>query len=156
MMREQKLPSKNREQQVDVLAGCDAAEQHDLALRPYRRSKVPRGALERLAVPRISDVDSRIRECAKRFDGHSSVGGAQAGVRRYHEHASRYYGIARIRGTGKTPRVRKLAPKVQTADEAEDVTERRAAATAQIACDHELRVRGQHELRPASGAVRGG
>ena len=52
--------------------------------------------------------------------------------------------------------VRELAPKVETADEAEDVTQRRAAATAQVACDRELRVRRQHELRPASGAVGGG
>ena len=40
MMRKQELPSEDREQQVDVLAGCDAAEQHDLAVRSYRRSKV--------------------------------------------------------------------------------------------------------------------
>ena len=85
-----------------------------------------RAPLERLAVRRVADVDVDAGERAERVERHRRVGGAQAGVRRDHEHAAggdRIGGIGRLR---EPPRVGELAAEVQAADEAEHVAERRA------------------------------
>src|SRR5205823_11813829 len=58
--------AEDRQQQIDVLARRDAAEQHDFAVRPNRLAQRRRGPLERVTVRRVAKIDVSRREAAER------------------------------------------------------------------------------------------
>ena len=73
----------------------------------------------------------------------------QPGVRRNHVHAAADDSVARLGRRCETLRVGHFAAEIQSADEREDVAERRARARAKLLGQRERRVRRQHLPRAA-------
>lgn len=148
------LPAEDRQQQIDVLAGRHAPEQHHLTLGPDCMLDSARGTFERLPVAGVAEVDSRIGEVPKRFDGHARVGGAKTRIRRDHEHPPRRKRVFGVWRACKALRVGQLPSKVQSAHEAEDIAELRSLATMKLARKRKPGFGRQHQLSATSRAVR--
>ena len=74
LLREQQPVLENRLQDVDVLRGGDAAEQHDRAIGTDVAGKRLRASLERPAVSRIVRGHVNIREPAQSGKRHQGIG----------------------------------------------------------------------------------
>ena len=147
--------AKNREQQVDILARCDAAEEDHFAVRTDGFPQRPGGLFERSSIGLVPEIDVAQRECTERFDGYRRVDLPQSCVRRDDENTSRDHRIGWIRRTCESTCVCELPAKVEAADKAEDFAERCAGRTLQLPRKVETCVRRQHHLRADTAAIGG-
>src|SRR5580765_6494516 len=131
-------PAKGLNKYVDVLSRGHAAEKHDTGAGGKLCREHAQIALQRLAIPHVVGCDIDAGELADEIRGHDALGGLQAARRRDDK-----------RGIGRKPaRVGDLAAKVETAAEAERLTERQRTR-AQSPGDRECRVRPEQYLRAA-------
>jgi hypothetical protein len=140
-------------QQIDILARCNAAKEHDFAVRTDGFPQRPRGLFERSSVGLVPQIDVAEREGTKRIDGDWRIGRPQSGVRRDDEHTACGDRIGWIRRTRESTCIRELAAKVQAADKAEDLSERRAGGALQLPGKVETCVRRQHHLSAETAAI---
>ena len=146
--------AKNREQQVDILARCDAAEKDDFAIGTDGLPQRPGGLFERSSIRLVPQIDVAECKCTERFNGHRRVGRPQTSVGRDDQNTTCDDGIGGIRRTCEPTRIRELAAKIEAADEAEDLPERGAGGTLQLPRELEPGVWRNHHLRSHAAAIR--
>jgi len=131
-----------------------AAEEHHLAIGPDLGRQRAGAPLERPSITRVRRIDLAVSKREQRVERDVRVGLSQAGVCRNDMHA-RSAGPGRpgkIVRRGEAPSVCELAPKIQSADEAEDVAEPGALLRTKLLGEREGRLR-RHDLLCAFAAA---
>ena len=136
------------QQNIDVLAGGDAAEQNNFAFRAQFFCKTLRIPRERFPVTRIAFMDIDFGKFAQIAQTYSGRGIDQATRRRNYEDAANSLGRA-----GEGIGVGKFATKIKSAQKGKDFTQSRAFAAAQSSGEVELRARAQNHARAFATCV---
>src|SRR5207302_7223898 len=138
------------QQNVDVLAGGDTAEQNNFAVRAQFFSKPLRISRKRFPVTRIAfmNVDfGKFAQIAQTYSGRSID---QPARRRDNEHTANS-----LRRAGEGIGVGKFAAKIKSAEKGEDFTQSRAFAAAQSPGQIELCALAQNHARALAAGVGG-
>src|SRR6266566_2734328 len=138
------------QQNIDVLAGGDAAEQNNFAFRAQFFCKPLRIPRERFPVTRIAFMDIEFGKFAQIAQTYSGRGIDQATRRRNYENAANSLGR-----TGEGVGVGEFAAKIKSAEKGKDFTQSRAFAAAQSPGEIEPRARAQNHARAFATCVRG-
>jgi len=138
------------QQNIDVLAGGDTAEQDNFAFRAQFFCKPVRIPCERFTITRIALMDIDFGKFAQISQTHSCCGIDQATRRRNYEDAANSLGRA-----GKGIGIGKFASKIKSAQKGKDFPQTRAFAAAQSTGQIELRALAQNHARAFATCVGG-
>ena len=138
------------QQNIDVLAGGDAAEKNNFAFRAQFFCKPLRIPRERFPVTRIAFMDIDFGKFAQIAQTYSGRGINQATRRRNYEDAANSFGRA-----GEGIGVGKFSTKIKSAEKGEDFTQSRAFAGAQSPGQIELCALAQNHARAFPACVGG-
>lgn len=152
--RKHQLFAKDRLQDLHIFAGGNTSEQHDLAVMSYGIEECPGPSFERLPIGRVLQFDGPGGKASEGLNRDGCIGGPQSCIRRDDQHSTRGDRFGRVGRCRKPPGVRELAPEVQPADEAEDVTKVSPFRRSQLLRQCELGRWRRHHPRANAATVR--
>ena len=141
--------TKHLEQGVDVLWGCNTAEQNDITRIPELLKKQAAVTIKGSTVPPITRIDIVGCPLTQLIAGHNGIGPEQPRSGGNHECAGKTCWSCR-----KCPRIRELAAKVESADKTEQLTQWQALAP-EAACEVEVSALVQDISRANTSEIRG-
>lgn len=145
--REEKPPSKNMQQGINIFRRGDAAEQNDFAVCSESLGEQARIALERDAVSRVGQRNRGGRDIAELFSSEQRFAWKQTAAGRNHED-SVHIGGRFGEGLG----VSEFATEVEAADKGKRFTESQVAV-AEPQCQRERSFFAQHQLGPNAAGI---
>src|SRR6185436_16684707 len=120
----QKTFAKDRRQHLDILWARDASQQDEVRVRPNTQRQIVSVAFKRASIASVVGVNGDFGKSPQIIESDRFVRSEQSAVGSDHHCAWRS-----LRRTRKSSRIRYLAPKIEAAQESEDLAQRRGLSS---------------------------